>query len=1436
MEMEDVGIVKEECLPTNSSRQDKIQEFVTSICVRQSQCAILYWDEGHDQVEHYGTTLGRKFLLDHRDVTQQFLGYCYAGRIPVVDTQDRKAGRDTSSEVTGKKRSNTTEDTDSDVICDKRRKLSVSSDDVEDDDYSPLEVTTPEVGIPDVSLTMTDARGGDDGQAIKSKFPKILLGGVEENDHVGYVRTPERRVTGRRKSSLKFKELMASMTKSNDKKKSSIDKDADSEEKKTSGNDAGEMLAESQESLQSSQSDGAKKSSGKLARSTGRKSVKTPTRSSTDINAPRTSSLEKGDDSQRDLDDVVTRSGRRVTRKLSMQIKQELEEIIDEENDENWETLDEEEENDDSGKKRKRNSTSVTKKKKSKKLSGKVVNTKMEPKCLECHEEFKNLGMLSSHLSATGHLQICNYETDYRCFTCNLYFRRMFDLKMHMERTSHTGNAAHESMREVMVVNPRKKNRKTLSKFKCSMCKADYRLRENCEEHVRLGTCVAKYYKKCPCCKENFRNKNLLHVHLKKKHRDEYPFRCPNCHLTFNHKRDLETHKKIHRKANYLGAALEAQKKTDCLGDGDRKEEGQVVGIKEETETEKNMEGKMLENDNIGVVAEVENPTLQDIFTENIHPYLRLKYIKKIQRQLRGVADDDTAASSDDLDCEQTCIVCSEKFTTYGRLRIHIRSTYHEQVTEEPTGYKCYTCNKFFVKLADLEGHMEMTSHTGNPEWLQHVKQVLKIEKKNPERVYQQYKCSLCGMEFSTLQKCEFHVENSTCAKNYRKKCECCELCFSKKNLYHVHMYQKHRFEYPFRCMRCDLEFDTMTCYLSHLRSHLKGIPLNASENHSLEDSEKFSCNSCAKKFLTKYQLMLHYRHEHPEQVDETEKEVNLVGSTEVSDYKCYDCDLYFSNLLSLQHHGKLLGHTGNQILSEAPTVLRIANKESTSKNKLKPFKCSRCQDRFASKNVAERHVAKNYCQQYWRRTCPFCAVIFRFRNMYEAHMLQFHKHEYPFKCENCDRIFYRASAYNSHRVNIHGREPFRPHPEGLVEVISCKICSKMFRGRGNFNQHMLAHHGDTAKPFICEQCGARFSSQRSMREHVINTHERDPNNPELKCHVCHKVLKSVKSRILHEKLMHGDGQCHTCEICGFTTKRLGNLNYHIAQKHSDEPAYTCNECGLKIRVKPSYNLHMANHALDRGDIETAQTYCKIHQCDICQRGFSTKQKCEKHKIKHLGDHGKLNCKICGIAIACYTGGLRKHYRLQHALGPKEAKSLMKDIPSAAEFLEKMREYLNDEVPVPVVPMEERKSTLAVQKKKKNKKLTASMKAELNDEESLDALDYESEDNYEEYLVLPGASNSPRKPAAPERDFLAEAMSQIQVIENTYIPPAAGTQSEVVVETVSNTEEIELIIPQGGTQLLIRDETGQLVKPQFITTSEENGAGQNQDSKINFTE
>ncbi|XP_048345191.1 zinc finger protein 684-like [Sphaerodactylus townsendi] len=236
------------------------------------------------------------------------------------------------------------------------------------------------------------------------------------------------------------------------------------------------------------------------------------------------------------------------------------------------------------------------------------------------------------------------------------------------------------------------------------------------------------------------------------------------------------------------------------------------------------------------------------------------------------------------------------------------------------------------------------------------------------------------------------------------------------------------------------------------------------------------------------------------------DKPVQSEGFFEISEYKCIECGIDYSDQsqykIHLQMHSLKKMH---QCLVCGKTFLCRVEllRHQIKRKREKPYNCSDCGKAFPKKSYLFQHQRTHSGEEpliYLEREmtfcgkrkgnvhipnnsilsaheCFWCGKFFSSRSKLLVHQRR-HTKERPFECSVCGKRFSQSSTLQQHQ-RIHTKE--RP--------FECSECGKRFSQNNTLQQHQRTHTNE--RPFECSECGKRFSQSSTLQKHQrIHTKE----------------------------------------------------------------------------------------------------------------------------------------------------------------------------------------------------------------------------------------------------------------------------------------------------------------------------------------------------------
>ena len=123
--------------------------------------------------------------------------------------------------------------------------------------------------------------------------------------------------------------------------------------------------------------------------------------------------------------------------------------------------------------------------------------------------------------------------------------------------------------------------------------------------------------------------------------------------------------------------------------------------------------------------------------------------------------------------------------------------------------------------------------------------------------------------------------------------------------------------------------------------------------------------------------------------------------------------------------------------------------------------------------------------------------------------------HQINFKCEMCDRSFFKEENLKKHIKIVHKLKGMTNH--------KCDQCTKSFGNLSTLKTHIKQIHGVKDGKHKCDKCEFAFDKVRDLNKHMRTVHEESPKNH--KCKQCDSAFGAAsyltrdgKLTLRHEK------------------------------------------------------------------------------------------------------------------------------------------------------------------------------------------------------------------------------------------------------------------------------------------------------------------------------
>ncbi|XP_065086700.1 zinc finger protein 658B-like [Ochlerotatus camptorhynchus] len=622
-----------------------------------------------------------------------------------------------------------------------------------------------------------------------------------------------------------------------------------------------------------------------------------------------------------------------------------------------------------------------------------------------------------------------------------------------------------------------------------------------------------------------------------------------------------------------------------------------------------------------------------------------------------------------------TCSVCSEKFETFGKLKIHSMKAHDQKASIEC--FKCSECDRTMASIYSLKVHMlKMHSEQPREAPATHVcdmcgqvynqKQSLErhinlqhLGAKDTDRI----QCPVCAKWVNNKHYLKVHIRNAHSGENLQVTCDICRQVCANKRALSAHKHKVHA-ERNLECEVCGKMFKQPKHLKEHRAAHM--------------GQQLYTCTVCGYGSNYNGNLYTHMKNRHPVEYAEAKarggtllttqdeaSEATITSDTYLNLYKSYQqrkaTDRVQMNpvkpscRICLEPIPEMYGSiTDSALRSKLDVVFKF---ELPMEDNLSHVICSECSvkiDEFYSFHETVRNNQDQLKALTVAESNMFLMVEVKGEPLDAADMEEtdvggpststttaFAEVD-QIGDDDDDNDDEESAESDQDEANAAPIEEDQDEKSNQVtdgnekikqffDGITCGICSGNF---GTFNKlqiHSRKMHDQKASITCCDR---KFFRKSFLIEH-IDAHL-DPT--QFYCEPCNRNYGSKHNLYVHNLQAHPapEQESHQCSVCGkkFTRECFlrAHLKYHV-------PAQ-CPMCDRTMSTVYTLKVHMRKvHS------EQPRERIPSYSCDTCGKAYHQKQSLQRHiNLQHLGleDTDRIQCPVCAKWV------INKHYLKVH--------------------------------------------------------------------------------------------------------------------------------------------------------------------------------------------
>lgn len=467
-------------------------------------------------------------------------------------------------------------------------------------------------------------------------------------------------------------------------------------------------------------------------------------------------------------------------------------------------------------------------------------------------------------------------------------------------------------------------------------------------------------------------------------------------------------------------------------------------------------------------------------------------------------------------DSDLVCNICSMINTIACQNNHHLKET---------LTWKCKTCGQSSTKLSVLKAHRCIRPKNELFKCRKCHKSFLDLNTLEEHKIIHKLSCDVCHKQFfkqsSLTNHKRIHDLRSTNQYNVRPenlnsnvssrsyKCSKCSIVFHKRWEILTHLFENHQEIYnKYSCDGC-----------THLCDSSRDLILHMEKNF-------FKCDVCPQSFTTSHRLQQHYR-----------------WHLGINSFKCYFCPKTFSKCSVYLSHEK--NHTGERpfICSFCGEWFADSSNINIHLKSYKAFACNICQKSYTQKSSLLSHK-RLHAREKYLETNSFNKTVNQLSTLEVRTRQQYTKRK-QFKCNICDKRFFRLSTLSSHLITHKNHKNVKKsslsqnkRPQENAICFKCSLCKVIFTDQNQLLNHSCISH-------ICTCCQRVFNNDSSLKRHYRYMGQKNKKNRRKQ----NQFERKMSLKLNAKQTMYLNKE-YKCDLCMKSFYNQSDIFTHILETH----------------------------------------------------------------------------------------------------------------------------------------------------------------------------------------------------------------------------------------------------------------------------------------------